>query len=180
MKVHLSVNIVNIIATTHIAGLIDIEGLSQKLQHTKYDPEIFCGLVYKRKGMPTNIMFASGKISSHGAKSEKVAKQSIVETLRKIKDLGFVLGSAQMEKVKIENVVGTADLGRPLDIESMGNRLLHVIYEPEQFPGLIYRPFDSSIVCLVFATGKIVIVGGKSEKQIRQAFQYFKKVAEAF
>jgi TATA-box binding protein (TBP) (component of TFIID and TFIIIB) len=67
-----------------------------------------------------------------------------------------------------------------IDIESMGKHLSNTTYEPERFPGLIYHPFNNSVVCLLFASGKIVVVGGKSEKQIRQAFQHIKMIVEAF
>jgi transcription initiation factor TFIID TATA-box-binding protein len=50
-----------------------------------------------------------------------------------------------------------------------------VIYEPEQFPGLIYK---SSIgpTCLVFSSGKIIIVGSKSEEQIEETIQDLKNI----
>lgn len=178
--VDLSVRIVNVIATTRIKGSIDLKRLSQKLQHANYVPEVFCGLVYRRSNSPTNILFASGKISSHGAKTEKAARQSLLRILKKTKDFGCVLGSSQMEEIKIENIVGTADLGCKLDLESMAEHVPNTMYEPEQFPGLMYRPFDNSVVILTFATGKIVIVGARSKSQIRQAFEHTKNVVNTF
>lgn len=172
----MSVRIVNIIATGRIKGSIDIESLSNKLQYAQYHPETFCGLIYRRNKLPTNILFESGKISSHGAKTEKAAKQSILDIVEKIKDLNCIVGSAQVETIRIENVVGTTDLGHKIDLEGIAENLDTAMYEPEQFPGLFLRPFHNSIVCLVFASGKIVLVGGKSKEQTIEAYKSVKEM----
>ena len=83
-----------------------------------------------------------------------------------------------MEEINIENVVGTGDIGYDVDLESVMNYLPNAIYEPDQFPGITYRPFRSNLVCLIFSTGKVVIAGGKSEKEIKKAFQNTNKFLE--
>ena len=166
------INIVNIIASTRIEGSIDIETLSQKLSNATYEPEMFPGLIYRRiKPKSTIIMFLSGKISSHGAKSEDEAKQAIVTTIEEIEDIGCIIGSTKIGDINIENVVGSGDLGYELELEYIVSHLHYAMYEPDQFPGLIYRPFNDSVVCLMFSSGKVVIVGGKSENQIKKVFQ---------
>jgi transcription initiation factor TFIID TATA-box-binding protein len=167
----LSLRIVNIIASTRVRGSIDIEKLSQEMPNVQYNPELFPGLVYRVKQRPTIIMFASGKISSHGAKSEKEAKEAIVNTLKQIEELHCIIGSSKMENIRIENVVGLADLGYEIDLEKVAQNLRSAIYEPEQFPGLLYKPSHNSLSCTIFSTGKMMIVGGKSESQIKRTFE---------
>lgn len=166
------IKIVNVIASTRIKGSIDIEALVYNLPNTQYEPETFSGLIY-RKAKPkiTIIMFFSGKISSHGAKSENEARQAIIRVLREIEDLNCIIGSNEMEEIKIENVVGVGDVDRTLDLKSSYLHIPNAKYKPDQFPGLMYRPFNDSVVCLIFSSGKIVIVGGKSGKQVINAFQ---------
>ena len=166
------ITIVNVVASTRIGGSIDIEALSLKLSNVKYQPKIFPGLIYRKsKPQVTIIMFYNGKISCVGAKSEVEAEQAIQSTLKHIEHIGCTIGSTRTEDIKIENVVGSGAFGYELDLELIKSHLNNAIYEPEQFPGLIYRPFNDSTVCLIFSSGKVVIVGGKSENQIRKTFQ---------
>ena len=81
--------------------------------------------------------------------------------------------------LRIVNVVGSGYIGQTLDLEYLVNHLPHNIYEPEQFPGLMYRPFNDQVVCLIFSTGKIVIVGAKSESQILKTFQYTEDILQS-
>jgi len=169
------VKIVNVIASTKTNMEIDIEELSQKLMNAEYNPEMFSGLIYRRDNKPTIIMFATGKLSSHGARSETAAKRAIIEVLSEIKNIGGLNKTAHLENINIVNVVGTVFIGYRIDIEELSKNLPNTIYDPEQFPGLIYRPSNDSVVCMIFSTGKIVIVGCNSEVQIRQTYQQFQK-----
>jgi transcription initiation factor TFIID TATA-box-binding protein len=172
----LTLEIVNIIATARIKGKINVEKIHALLTGSEYNPEIFCGLILKKNSdKPTRILFASGKISSHGAKSEKLALDAIEVTLKEITKMGAVSGISEFEWMRIENVVGCANLNKFMDLEELYSALPSGLYEPEQFPGLIYKPFKDSITCLVFASGKMVIAGGKSENQIKQAFDFMQK-----
>ncbi len=147
----LRLRIVNVIASTRVKGQIDIEELSQILRKAQYEPCNFPGLVYRRQSQPTIIMFASGKISSHGAKNEVDAKNAILETVKEINQLGCIIGSYETSDIRIENVVGTADLSCFIDLESVAKSFPKAMYEPEQFPGLMLR-LEDSIVCLLFMT----------------------------
>ena len=167
----MSLVIVNIVASTRIRGSIDIETLSQRLEHTEYNPEIFPGLVYRQTNHePTIIMFASGKISSHGARSEEQARQAIATTVRRIEGMGCIIGSADIDEIKMENVVGSANLGCKIDLENVVKCLPTAIYKRRRFPGLIFRPFNNSVICLIFSTGKMVVAGGKSVSQVERVF----------
>ncbi len=169
----MSLKIVNIIASAKIGGSINLELLLQKLPKAEYNPKIFPGLVFKRQGYPTIIMFKSGKISSHGSKTEKKAINAIKDIIKEIDMLDCVSGSSDIDWIRIENVVASTNLFRKIDLEKIYFKLPSM-YEPEQFPGLIYKPYNDSTTCLIFSTGRMVIVGAKSEKKIYETFEIMK------
>lgn len=67
-------------------------------------------------------------------------------------------------EIVVQNIVSTADLGYPLNLNAIaiGLGLENIEYEPEQFPGLIYRIDDPDVVVLLFGSGKLVITGGRT------------------
>ena len=75
-------------------------------------------------------------------------------------------------------MVASANLHGKVDIEAMSDVLENVMYEPEQFPGLIYRMVDPRVVFLIFVTGKIVIVGAKREEEIHEAVGKLHEILE--
>ncbi len=70
--------------------------------------------------------------------------------------------------ISIENVVASAsiDLGARIHLEQAARNLPRSMYEPEQFPGVIHRMVDPKTVILIFASGKLVCTGGKTEKEV--------------
>lgn len=71
--------------------------------------------------------------------------------------------------VKVVNVVVSTKADRQIDIELLVTKLSHVIYEPESFPGLIYRRRDPKATIIMFSTGKIVSIGSRSEEAARES-----------
>jgi len=68
--------------------------------------------------------------------------------------------------VTIQNIVASVDLGGRIHLEEAARTLPRSMYEPEQFPGLIYRMPDPKTVSLIFASGKIVCTGAKKESEL--------------
>ncbi len=146
---------------------IDLSKIARSSLSSEYNPEQFPGLVYRlEKPKTATLIFSSGRMVSTGSKSvEDVyrAVNKIVEELQKME----VLGDNVEPEIEIQNVVASASLGAKLDLELAAYTLSDVIYEPEQFPGLIYRMKDPKVVILLFTTGKLVITGAKKEDYIR-------------
>jgi transcription initiation factor TFIID TATA-box-binding protein len=164
-----NLTIVNVVASTFVKSTIDIEKLAMIPKQVNYEPEVFPGLIYRRQNpKATVIMFASGKITSVGTKSENHARKAIRTTVEEIKKLGGLMGSCKLNPINIENVVGTLDLRLSIDLDELALILPNALYETEQFPGLIYRPSSSNEVVLVFASGKLVATGAKSEIRVKQ------------
>merc|ERR1712129_138544 len=121
-----------------------------------------------REPKSTALIFGTGKVMVTGAKSEEKARKAARKYARILQKLDF---PAQFRGFAIHNVVCSADLGFPVRLEGLARRFPTCSsYEPELFPGLIYRLQDPKITILVFVSGKIVLTGGKSRAQIDNAF----------
>jgi transcription initiation factor TFIID TATA-box-binding protein len=117
----------------------------------------------------TALIFASGKMVVTGAKSEDDSKLASRKYARIIQKLGF---NAKFTDFKIQNIVGSCDIKFPIRLEGLASRHHNFSsYEPELFPGLIYRMMKPKIVLLIFVSGKIVLTGAKVREEIYQAFE---------
>lgn len=122
-----------------------------------------------REPKTTALIFASGKMVVTGAKSEDDSKLASRKYARIIQKLGF---NAKFTDFKIQNIVGSCDIKFPIRLEGLASKHHHYSsYEPELFPGLIYRMMKPKIVLLIFVSGKIVLTGAKVREEIYQAFE---------
>jgi transcription initiation factor TFIID TATA-box-binding protein len=122
-----------------------------------------------REPKTTALIFASGKMVVTGAKSEDDSKLASRKYARIIQKLGF---NAKFTDFKIQNIVGSCDVKFPIRLEGLASRHVNFSsYEPELFPGLIYRMIKPKIVLLIFVSGKIVLTGAKVREEIYQAFE---------
>lgn len=135
--------------------------MARDLDDATFDFEHFPGLVYHPDGHPdaTSLVFRSGAIVCTGATSVEGVHAAIHTTVEALRELGI---SGEAADITVENIVTSGDLGEGLNLEAIaiGLGLEDVEYEPEQFPGLVYRSADLAVVVLLFGTGKIVITGG--------------------
>ena len=82
-----------------------------------------------------------------------------------------------MPHVEVENIVASADLKKDLQLSSIAKGMLldSVEYEPEQFPGLVYRMDNIGAVILLFSSGKIVCTGAKKMDDVHRAIDMMKE-----
>jgi len=159
------VTVVNVIASTKADRQINLEMLTAKMPQVVYEPEIWPGLIYRRLDpKATIIMFSTGKIVSIGSRSEETARESIIKTISEIASIEGE--NITVEKIITENVVAISDIGCKIDIEKALDCGIKAIYEPEQFPGVIYRVKDNA-TALIFKSGNIISVGSKSENEAK-------------
>jgi len=108
-----------------------------------------------------------------GAKSEREAKRAILKVARELKNGGIIIPGKP--EIKIQNIVASGSLGGPVDLEALCERVHRagesVMYEPDQFPGLIYRMESPRVVFLIYSNGKVVCVGAKKEEEIYEAVE---------
>jgi len=153
----------NIICSVEPVDSFDIKSLSEKIPNAEYNPEEFEGLSIKYLDLKTAaIILSSGKIICTGAKNMEDAEKTITKTIAKLNKAGLSLEEDFV--IKIENIVASINLYKDLHLSSIANGLMlqNVTYEPEEFPGLIYRINDSCVEVLLFGSGKIVCTGAKS------------------
>ena len=165
-----TLTIENVVASTGIGQELDLEALAEDLPGTEYDPDRFPGLVYRLDDPKAAcLIFRSGKIVSTGAQSIDDVHAAVELTFDTLRDLGIeVPGSPE---IVVQNIVTSGDLGHPLNLNAIAISfgLENIEYEPEQFPGLVYRLDEPKVVVLLFGSGKVVITGGKRPKDAEGA-----------
>jgi len=165
----MKVTVVNVVASVHLGLKINLDFIAPSLIGGRYEPEQFPGLVYHLdEPKSAALIFSSGKIISTGARSIEDVSLAVEKIVKKLKTAGVEI-SATSPKVVVQNIVATSDLGGELNLDAVAISLDNVEYEPEQFPGLVYRMSDPKVVLLLFGSGKIVITGGKSLSDGRAA-----------
>jgi transcription initiation factor TFIID TATA-box-binding protein len=145
----------------------------------QYNPKRFAAVIMRiREPKTTALIFASGKMVVTGAKSEDDSKLASRKYARIIQKLGF---NAKFTDFKIQNIVGSCDIKFPIRLEGLASKHHNFSsYEPELFPGLIYRMIKPKIVLLIFVSGKIVLTGAKVREEIYQAFEMIYPVLQDF
>ena len=105
-------------------------------------------------------------------------KQTDAKTDRRSSNVSFscviVLerkGWIMAEKIKIENVVASTDIKKIISLDKLLNVLEASEYEPEQFPGLVYRLDEPRVATLIFRSGKIICVGARSTAAAKERTQ---------
>jgi transcription initiation factor TFIID TATA-box-binding protein len=172
-----SVKIVNIVASAALNQTIDLKQIVQKFPHAEYSPHVFPGLVFRLKKPKTaTLIFTTGKMVCTGAKSEKEAIQAVTKVTKELKNHGIAIKDKPV--VTIQNIVASAELGGEIDLESVVYKMKKVMYEPEQFPGAVYRMDEPKVVFLIFSAGKLVCVGAKKEQDVYSAVDNIQRVLE--
>jgi len=162
------VQVQNVVASASLDQKIDLLAIMKVFKNVEYRPKQFPGLVFRLKKPKTaTLIFGSGKMVCTGAKSEKLAKSAVIRVVKELKTNGIII--LGKPKIVIQNMVSSANLHGKIDLETASDVMDNVMYEPEQFPGLIYRMPEPKVVMLLFASGKIVITGAKTEEQVHEA-----------
>lgn len=165
----LKIEIVNLAATATIGESVSLDELAN-LPFITYNPSRFFYAYFKDETMEAKVsIFTSGKMIAVGAKSEQSAKRGLQHVIQVLSKLGIV--KKRKPKVTVRNIVVTVELDTPIHLEELQDLIPGLVYEPEQFPGAIFRPVNSDVTVLVFASGKMVVAGIKSEKAIEQEVQ---------
>jgi len=171
-KVEPIVKIENIVASATMKHGIELNSVVKAFPDAEYRPGRFPGLVFRlKKPRTSTLIFGSGRMICTGAASENEARRALRKLVRVLKKGGIlIVGKPEM---KIVNVVATVNLGGSVDLlelyESERGMRGRIVYEPEQFPGLIYRTDSPKAVFLIFSSGKLVCTGARNEEDVHQA-----------
>ena len=159
------VSIENVVASADVFQKMDLNEITRIFPDVEYHPDQFPGLVFRLKIPKTaTLIFTSGKMVCTGSKSEKMAKDAVKKVVGKLRKEGIKVKKEAV--VTIQNMVASINLGGKIHLEQAARTLPRSMYEPEQFPGLIHRMVDPKVVILIFASGKLVCTGAKTEKDV--------------
>jgi len=176
-KVKATISIENVVASATLNQKVDLNAVVKGYPGVEYRPEQFPGLVFRLKRPKTaTLIFSSGKMVCTGAKSEKESKRAVMKVVKELKKGGIII--IGKPELKIQNIVASAGVGGMIDLEKAAYSLGHSMYEPEQFPGLIYRMVEPKVVILLFASGKLVCTGAKKEEDVYVAVEQLHTLLE--
>ena len=176
----------NIVSTVELNCKLNLNEIALQLKNTYYDPKRFTGLIMRIKEPKTTaLIFPNGNLVCLGAKNEEVSKKACRRFAKMIKNLNYPISDIKEMNFKIRNIVSSSKVNFKIPLMKlyihMKKYKCRVTYEPECFPGLIYR-LDAkekikdnnekklNIVFLIFSSGKMVITGAKSSNQIYDSF----------
>ena len=169
LESNLDYKIENVVATVvvEITEKIDLNQIARKHPEVEYNPERFPGLVMRiEKPRATILIFSTGKMVVTGLRKAAEAPRVVEKVVKNIKKAGIKVTNP---KITIQNIVASGDLHTNIDLNMAAIVMEYAMYEPEVFPGPIYRMQDPKTVFLIFSTGRIVCTGAKKKEIVRDA-----------
>jgi len=162
------IRVQNISSTANLGVRLDLKQIALRCRNTEFNPRRFAAVIMRlREPRATALIFASGKMCVTGTKSTHNAALAAQRFAYIIEKVGF---KPAMIDFKVQNMVGTLDVGFPIRLEGLVYaHSTFASYEPELFPGLIYRLVSPRVVFLIFVSGKVVITGAKTEQNMTEA-----------
>jgi transcription initiation factor TFIID TATA-box-binding protein len=174
-----AIKIENIVASGSVADSINLQEVAGKTDHFELNTKRFPGAVFRLENPKiASLIFSSGKVVLTGMKDDNALKTGLAAIVSSLKKAGVV--TYDQPRVAITNIVCSYDMGRSINLNKLviTLNLENIEYEPEQFPGLVYRLSDPKIVALLFSSGKIILTGGKNLEDIRKGLQILEQKLE--
>jgi transcription initiation factor TFIID TATA-box-binding protein len=170
------VRVENIVASISLGIKVPLNKLLD--ENTEYEPEQFPGVVYRMdEPKAAALIFSSGKIVCTGCRSMSDLKKAIQLIFKKIRKAGVRIPPNY--KVEIQNIVASAKFKERVNLDKIAFELENTEYEPEQFPGVVYRMDEPRVAFLFFSSGKIVCTGTRKVEEIKNAIEkVYKKLKE--
>jgi transcription initiation factor TFIID TATA-box-binding protein len=175
-----SLKIENIVASGVIADSIDLNEVSKKVKNCELNTKRFPGAVYRiEKPKIASLIFSSGKVVLTGIRDKQALTDGLNIIIKSLKSAG--VKTHKEPKVAITNIVCSYDIGKSINLNKVviTLNLENIEYEPEQFPGLVYRIKDPKIVALLFSSGKIILTGGKNLEDIKKGLDFLEQKLES-
>ena len=110
-----------------------------------------------------------------------MAKAEVAKTGAKTELVKPVVRALNLKpKINIQNIVVSADLHSTIDLYALSKNVKEVDYEPEQFPGAIFRIKEPSAVIILFKNGKLICTGSNTEDNIKKVLDYATKIISKY
>jgi len=172
-----SLKIENIVGSGAMADAIDLEAISNTIEHCELNISKFPGAVYRMPNPKSAaLIFSSGKIVLTGIHNPHDLVIGIHNIRNTLKAAG--VDTYEVPQVEVTNIVCSYSLGTRLNLVKIMMTFIDygiVEYEPEVFPGLVFRIPDPKIVFLLFTSGKVIITGGRTMEDIQKGLEIFKE-----
>ncbi len=164
----------NIVATTSLGKPVSLTKLARVQSNTEYNPEQFPGLVLRvKKPKSAVLVFSSGNLVCTGTKSVAQVKEVIKQVIKHIAKIGVKI--TDKPKITVQNIVASGSINLNLNLNLLALQLENTEYEPEQFPGLVYKLIDPTATFLLFSNGKLVCTGTKNKQQLEESMKQLNK-----
>ena len=193
--------VVNVVASTRVAEELLLKDIAIQLHCEYEPEQFPGVVYRVKDPKLAILMFRSGRAVCTGGKNEENIHEGIKRMIGDLRGAGIETWDTSDVEIEVQNMVATYALHYPEDYEgkarmddhtlkikegdplkglprklNLNNLTFHlpfdkVEYEPEQFPGLIYRLDYPKVVCLIFGSGKMVITGARHKDEILDAVQ---------
>jgi transcription initiation factor TFIID TATA-box-binding protein len=164
------IEVQNVVASATFDRRLPLDRIAIYLENTEYEPEQFPGLVYRLEDpKAAALLFGSGKIVCTGTKSPEQAEEATHKIIDELREADVDIGNKP--EITVQNIVASSQLDGTLNLNRIAFELVGTEYEPEQFPGLVYRLDDPEVVFLLFSSGNLVCTGGRTYEDVREGIQ---------
>ena len=158
----------NIVATTSLEKEVSLTKLARTQPNTEYNPDTFPGLVLRvKKPKSAVLVFSSGNLVCTGTKSVAQVRDVVQQVIKQLKRIG--VNVKIKPKITVQNIVASGAINLDLNLNTLSLELENTEYEPEQFPGLVYKLEDPTATFLLFSNGKLVCTGTKNKAQLEDS-----------
>jgi len=161
----------NVVATFNLGvDQLDLRAIALEKPFIEYNPQKFAAATLRiRQPRTTALAFASGNMVCTGAKTEIQSRLAGRKYVRILQKHGIPVS---FRNFKIQNIVASAEIPHTLKLLELSRAYgPYVSYEPDLFPGLVFRTTAPKLVFLLFRSGKIVITGAKCRSEIANTFK---------
>lgn len=158
----------NIVATASLGKPVPLTKLAKTNPNTEYNPKTFPGLVLRIKEPKSAVLvFSSGNLVCTGTKSTAQVRQVIQEVIKQLRKISVNI--TIVPKITVQNIVASGTIDLKLNLNFLALEMQNTEYEPEQFPGLVYKLIEPNATFLLFSNGKLVCTGTKNKDQLEQS-----------
>lgn len=173
--------VVNIVVCVDYSTEINLYKLGAEVKNCEYNPNTFSAATF-RMAEPrcSALIFSNGKVNIVGCCDKKEAKIAVKKLARLFSQLGI---EYSINNFRVVNVVATADLKFPIRLENIAEHKEHsrfIQYNPEIFSGLVYHLAKPKCTILLFVSGKLIITGAKSERQVVESLEFIYPILLSF
>jgi transcription initiation factor TFIID TATA-box-binding protein len=169
-----NLSVQNIVATASLGKPVSLTKLARTQTNTEYNPEQFPGLVLRiKKPKSAVLVFSSGNLVCTGTKSIAQVKEVINQVIKQLRRINVKI--TDKPKITVQNIVASGSIDLKLNLNFLALALQNTEYEPEQFPGLVYKLIEPNATFLLFSNGKLVCTGTKNKQQLDESMVILNK-----